>query len=65
MNRGIFSEVLRRPLGLAAVFILGVLYTGALFAPLLAPYEVSDQSLDRYAYPSPRMFKGNEAPGVG
>ena len=56
MNRGIFSEVLRRPLGLAAVFILGVLYTGALFAPLLAPYEVSDQSLDHAFHPPTRVF---------
>jgi peptide/nickel transport system permease protein len=52
----LLRELLRRPLGLAAVLVLGVLYTCALLAPFLAPYQSSDQSLDHSFHPPTRLF---------
>ena len=56
MRRGLFWEVLRRPLGLAAVLVLGFLYTSALLAPFLAPYQTSAQSLDHGFHPPTALF---------
>ncbi len=56
MQRGIFGQLLRRPLGIASVMILGVLYACAVLAPVLAPYETSDQSLDHSFHPPTRVF---------
>ncbi len=51
MREGIFRQLLRRPLGLSAFLLLVVLYACAIFAPFLAPYQVSDQSLDHSFHP--------------
>lgn len=56
MPRGLLRELLRRPAGLTALLVLGLLYGGALFAPFLAPYQVSDQSLDHSFHPPTRLF---------
>ncbi len=56
MQGGIFRQLLRRPMGLAAVLVLGFLYTCALLAPFLAPNEVSDQSLDHSFHPPTRLL---------
>ena len=59
MNRGLLRELLRRPLGLAALVILLLLYTAALLAPFLSPYRVSDQSLDHAFHPPSELFWQN------
>ena len=51
MREGIFRQLLRRPLGLSAFLLLVVLYACAIFAPFLAPYQVSDQSLEHSFHP--------------
>lgn len=48
---GILRELCRHPMGLAALAVLGVLYTGAALAPFLAPYPSSAQSLDHSFHP--------------
>ena len=52
----LFRELLRRPMGLATIAVLGLLYSGALLAPFLAPYRTSDQSLDHGFHPPTRLF---------
>ncbi|PXA04842.1 ABC transporter permease [Coraliomargarita sinensis] len=47
----LLGKVLRRPLGLSALSVLAVLYFGALFAPFIAPYEVTTQNLDKPYHP--------------
>lgn len=42
---------MRRPAGLAALIILGLLYLVAIFAPFLAPYRTSTQALDKTYHP--------------
>ena len=49
--RKLLGEVLRRPLGLASVAILAVLYFGAFFAPFLAPYSINEQNLTKPYHP--------------
>lgn len=56
MKHNLIKELLRRPLGLVTLSILGFLYACALFAPFLAPYRVSDQSLDHSFHPPTRLF---------
>ena len=51
MREGILRQLLRRPLGLTALLILLLLYGCAVLAPFLAPYQVSDQSLDHSFHP--------------
>lgn len=51
MSRYLFRELLRRPLGAFALGVLALLYLAAALAPFLAPYRVSDQSLDHGFHP--------------
>jgi len=53
---GLLKEVLRRPLGLVSVLILGMLYTCALLAPFLAPYQPWNQSLEHAFHPPTAIF---------
>jgi peptide/nickel transport system permease protein len=49
--RQLLGKVIRRPLGASALAVLGFLYFGALFAPFLAPYEITKQNLDKPFHP--------------
>jgi len=49
--RQLFRQVLRRPLGVGALSVLGILYFGAIFAPVIAPYEITRQNLDTPYHP--------------
>lgn len=51
MTNGIIKELLHRPLGLFVSVILILLYLCAVFAPFLAPYQTSDQNLDKSFHP--------------
>ena len=51
MTNGIIKELLHRPLGLFVSVILLLLYLCAVFAPFLAPYQTSDQNLDKNFHP--------------
>ncbi|MFU8847520.1 MAG: ABC transporter permease subunit [Opitutales bacterium] len=54
----LLGKVLRRPLGVAALAVLGTLYCGALFAPFVSPYEITRQNLDKpYHPPSGVLWK--------
>ena len=55
MRQGIFRELLRRPFGLGAFLVLVLLYACAIFAPFLAPYRASDQSLEHSFHPPSRL----------
>jgi peptide/nickel transport system permease protein len=54
--RGLWRELWRRPFGAAALLVLGLLYGCALLAPFLAPYPVSEQSLNHSFHPPTRLF---------
>ena len=56
MREGIFRQLLRRPFGLWAFLVLVLLYACAIFAPFLAPYRVSDQSLEHSFHPPSRLI---------
>lgn len=43
--KNLLGQVLRRPMGFAAVSVLCVLYCGALLAPFFAPYSITQQNL--------------------
>jgi ABC-type dipeptide/oligopeptide/nickel transport system permease subunit len=49
--RQLLGQVIRRPLGASALAVLAVLYFGALFAPVIAPYEITRQNLDKPFHP--------------
>lgn len=51
MNRSWLRELARRPLGLAALVVLVLMYLAALLAPFLSPYGPSDQSLEHAYHP--------------
>ena len=55
MRQGIFRELLRRPFGLGAFLVLVLLCACAIFAPFLAPYRASDQSLEHSFHPPSRL----------
>lgn len=52
----LFKEVFRRPLGLASGGVLILLYSTALMAGLIAPYETNQQDLDRTYHPPTKVF---------
>ncbi len=56
MKSSLLKQLLHRPLGLTALLVLGILYTGALLAPFLAPYRTFDQSLAHSFHPPTRVF---------
>lgn len=56
MKRSISREIIRRPLGIVVILILGCLYFCALFAPFLAPYESSEQNLNKSFHPPTRLL---------
>ena len=45
LSRNLLGQVLRRPAGAVSLSVLFVLYLGALFAPFLAPYPITQQNL--------------------
>ncbi|HAV13505.1 MAG TPA: ABC transporter permease [Opitutae bacterium] len=49
--KNLLGQVIRRPMGLAALIVLMILYGGALFAPFLAPYPISKQNLEKPYHP--------------
>lgn len=49
--RNLMGQILRRPMGFAAVLSLLCLYFGAFFAPFLAPYGISQQNLEKPYHP--------------
>lgn len=55
----ILKKLLSNPLGFACIAVLFVLYTCALFAPLLAPYNASLQNLQKSYHPPTALFLEN------
>lgn len=55
-KRSIFKELLHRPVGFICLIVLAMLYCCAIFAPFLAPYEVSTQNLQKSLHP-PTLIK--------
>lgn len=56
--RRIVPQLVRRPIGAAALGILALFYTVAAFAPFVAPYTFTEQNLDRTFHPpSPWLWK--------
>ncbi len=51
MKENLFIQAARRPLGLAAMITLGVLYLVAIFAPFIAPYQTQTQQLQKTYHP--------------
>jgi peptide/nickel transport system permease protein len=49
--RNLLGQVLRRPMGAAALTVLAVLYAGALFAPVIAPYPITKLNLEAPYHP--------------
>ncbi|MEN8661880.1 MAG: ABC transporter permease subunit [Lentimonas sp.] len=49
--KNLMGQVLRRPMGLAAVVTLALLYGSALFAPFLSPYPITEQNLEKAYHP--------------
>ncbi len=47
----LLGQVLRRPMGLCAVVVLAILYSGALLAPCIAPYGITEQNLTQPYHP--------------
>lgn len=56
MQRRLFRELLRRPVGLGALLVLGLLYFSAIFASFLAPYSMNEQSLSQTYHPPTKIF---------
>jgi ABC-type dipeptide/oligopeptide/nickel transport system permease subunit len=52
--RQLMGKVLRRPMGASALAVLALLYVGALFAPFLAPYPITQQNLEKPYHPPSR-----------
>ena len=53
---GIFRAVFRRPLGIAVVGVLGLLYMTTLLAEFIAPYTTNQQDLERTYHPPTAFF---------
>ena len=49
--RRLIGGVLRRPMGAAALAVLTLLYCGALFAPAISPYPITEQNLVKPYHP--------------
>ncbi|MDC0497463.1 ABC transporter permease subunit [bacterium] len=49
--KNIIGQVIRRPMGAAALAVLVTMYIGALFAPMIAPYPITKQSLTTPYHP--------------
>ena len=49
--RRLIGGVLRRPMGAAALAVLTLLYCGALFAPAISPYPITQQNLVKPYHP--------------
>ena len=49
--RRLIGDVLRRPMGAAALAVLTLLYCGALFAPAISPYPITQQNLGKPYHP--------------
>lgn len=49
--KNIIGQVIRRPMGATALAVLVTMYLGALFAPLIAPYPITKQSLTTPYHP--------------
>jgi hypothetical protein len=49
--RRLIGGVLRRPMGAAALAVLTLLYCGALFAPVISPYPITQQNLVKPYHP--------------
>ena len=49
--RKLALEVIKRPMGATALAVLAILYSGALFAPFLAPYPITKQNLSAPYHP--------------
>jgi peptide/nickel transport system permease protein len=45
-GRGAFIRLLRRPVAMFGIILIAVVLTGAIFAPLLTPYDPSEQFFD-------------------
>ena len=56
--RRLMGDILRRPMGVTALAVLTILYFGALFAPVISPYPISQQNLEKpYHPPTSYTFK--------
>ena len=56
--RRLMGDILRRPMGVTALAVLTSLYLGALFAPVISPYPITQQNLGKpYHPPTSYTFK--------
>jgi len=56
MRQHLLLELLRRPLGFAALVLLVLMYLAAIFASFLAPYPPAEQSLDHAFHPPTGLY---------
>lgn len=56
MRNSFIGQILSRPLGVAALSVLVILYLTALFAGFLSPYQTSDQDLAKTYHPPTSLF---------
>lgn len=54
--KNLLPQTLRSPRGATALAVLAVLYAAAILAPFLAPYEPTDQCLDKSFHPPSAIF---------
>ncbi|WP_291322907.1 ABC transporter permease [Desulfonatronospira sp.] len=64
MLKYLFKEILHRPLGLACLLVLGVLYVTTIFSQFLAPYLPTDQDLQKAYHPPARIVFQDWRPHV-
>lgn len=64
MISDLLRQVIRRPVGIACLAALGLLYAAAIFAGILAPYSMSDQDLTKTYHPPTAVVWHEGRPAV-
>lgn len=59
MEASVFKQLMKRPVGIVTLSLLGFLYLCAILAPFLAPYPVSTQNLNK-SFHHPTFIKWHE-----
>ncbi len=64
MLRYLVQEIIRRPLGIGCLIVLGFLYACTIFSQFLAPYSPTDQDLEKSYHPPTRIVIEDWRPHV-
>ncbi len=64
MVKHLLQEILRRPLGMLCLSVLGLLYACTIFSQFLAPYLPTDQDLEKAYHPPTRIVLKDWRPHV-